>query len=364
MNKTKKIAFLCYQDSFNYNKIGGTDAIVRRISNYLNGDNEIFLIHYDLKDNVSVEVAKNITQLYFINFDDALVFVKENNISNTICIYLKPIDRLKLFLFRRKNSHLIFHTLITVFNENTLKRWISFIEPTITYNGNIYCLSSRISNTMKLISKKSLLLLPPVDDSFFHIKDADVKQRKKIRISYMGRLDYGKGADLAFEFFSNSNLDTENYEFYMYAYPWQKDSFSMELHNKLINQNKIEYIETKLFVNPNDVNVFLKQVIDDTDLFYLPYRYMRSTIDAPLVPMEIMSRNKPFITTNIDGIKELAYHTDALLNINELSQFELIEKRIKLVLSKNYKIDDFVCRLKYKTSNIAGLLLKSIFKNE
>ena len=360
----KKIAFLCYKDSFDYNKIGGADAIVRRISNYLSKNNEIFLLQYNLKENFSVKVAKNITQFHFINFEDTLIFLKENNISNTVCIYLKPIDRLTLFLFRRKNSHLIFHILITVFNENILKRWISFIEPTITYNGNIYCISNRIRDTIKLISKKSQLLLPPVDESFFHIQNAGIKQRKKIRISYMGRLDYGKGADLAFDFFSNSNLDNEKYEFYMYAYPWQKDSFSMELHNKLINQNKVKYIETKLFGNPNNVTVFLKQVIDNTDLFYLPYRYMRSTIDAPLVPMEIMSRNKLFITTNIDGIKELAYHTDALLNINELSQLELIEKRIKLVLSKNYQIDDFVCRLKYKTSNISVLLLKSISKNE
>ena len=56
----------------------------------------------------------------------------------------------------------------------------------------------------------------------------------------MGRLDYGKGADLALKFFLNSKLDTNKYEFYMYTYPWENDSFSMRLHNKLSNQNEIK----------------------------------------------------------------------------------------------------------------------------
>ena len=354
-----KIAFVGYKDSFHYNKIGGTDAIVRRISNHLGRHNKIYILHYESKEYNFIQISENIVQVKFLTLQDMLIFIQENNILNSICIYIKPLDRLKLYLFQKKNSSLIFHTLITVFNEKTFKRWILFIESSITYKGNIYCLSNRIYNSMKRISEDSVLLLPPVDDSFFSDNKIDIKQKEKIRISYMGRLDYGKGADLAYNYFLNSNLDPNKYEFYMYAYPWKNDSFSMELHNKLNNQSQVKYVETKLYSNPTEVDKFLANVIDETDLFFLPYRFMRSTIDAPLVPMEIMARNKPFISTNIGGIKDMAYHSDALLDINELSDYQSITKHIKLILGKDFLIQKFVNDLGYSTSNIADKLLSS-----
>lgn len=359
-----KISFIGYKNSFHYNKIGGTDAIVRRISSQLAKHNEIYILHYGLKEYEFIQISENIVQVNFLTFHDMLVFIKKNNILNSISIYIKPLDRLKLYLFQKKNSHLIFHTLITVFNEKRFKRWALFLESSITYRGNVYCVSNRIYNSMKKISQNAILLLPPVDDSFFAGSQQRKKIKEKIRISYMGRLDYGKGADLAYNYFINSNLDRSKYEFYIYAYPWKNDKFSMDLHNKLLKQSEVKYIETKLYSNPSEVDKFLSGVIDETDLFYLPYRFMRSTIDAPLVPMEIMSRNKPFVSTYIGGIKEISYHTDALLAINELSNYQLISKHITSILGKDFLIQQFIDGLGYSTSNIADKLLSSLVSKE
>ena len=146
----------------------------------------------------------------------------------------------------------------------------------------------------------------------------------------------------------------------MYTYPWENDSFSMRLHNKLSNQNEINYVQSKLYDDPKRVTSFLKKIIDDTDIFYLPYRYMYSTIDTPLVPLEILARNKKYITTNINGISHLAFHDDLLVNKNQLSDYELISDRIIKVLKKSYEIDSFVDKLNFKTSNISKLLIESI----
>jgi len=355
------IAFIGYKNSFHYDKIGGTDAIVRRISNYLSDKNKIYILNYGHKKEKTTQISKNIIQVDFLTLNDMFEFILKNNILNSISIYLKPLDRIKAYLFQKKHSNIVFHTLITVYNENIFKKWVLFLESSLTYQGNIYCVSNRIFKSMKNISSKSILLLPPVDDNFFCTNE--IKASEKIKISYMGRLDYGKGADLAYEYFINSDLDPNKYDFYMYAYPWENDAFSVDLHNKLLQQTKVKYIETKLYSDPIEIDKFLAKVIDDTNLFFLPYRFMRSTIDAPLVPMEIMSRGKPFISTNIGGIKEITYHPDALLEIKNLSSHQLVSKRIELILSKNFSIQKFVTDLGYSTSATSNKILSS-FKNK
>ena len=122
-----KLAFIGYQDSYHYNKIGGTDAFIRRISNYLEKEtHQIYLLSYGVSSFEQKNISKNILQIEFITFEDMLKYIKDNEINNSISIYLKPIDRLKLFLFRVQNPKLIFHTYITVYNEKVYKRWILF----------------------------------------------------------------------------------------------------------------------------------------------------------------------------------------------------------------------------------------------
>jgi glycosyltransferase involved in cell wall biosynthesis len=210
---------------------------------------------------------------------------------------------------------------------------------------------------MKKLTSSAVLLLPPVDDMFF--KKEKNKYKKK-KIGYMGRLDYGKGADLAYNYFLNSKLNRNEFEFYIYSYPWKNDKFSIELHNKLKSQNNITYIETQLFDNPIEVDKFLEKIIDDTDIFFLPYRFMSSTIDAPLVPMELMARNTPFLSTNLQAIKDINYTENNLLKIEELKNIDLIDKIIKINLDNN--IYQRAIKLGYKTSEVSEKFIKSLEK--
>jgi hypothetical protein len=112
-----KIAFIGYKDSYNYSKVGGTDAIVRRISNYLSKKYKIYLLTYGYKEENKIEINNNIIDIHFKNFTSMLEFIKQNNIKNSIAVYLIPKDRMKLYFFQKQNKNLFFHTLITVYHE-------------------------------------------------------------------------------------------------------------------------------------------------------------------------------------------------------------------------------------------------------
>lgn len=353
-----KMAFIGYKGSYDYNKIGGMDAFVRRISNYLSQkEKKIYLLSYGNEEYSTKNINDNIYKYSFMDFNDVLNFIKINDIKHSISIYLKPIDRLKLFFFHIKNKSLIFHTYIAVYNEKIYKRWLLFLESSITYNGKVFCISKRIYKIMKKISSKAEVLLPPVDDSFFN---KEKKKHKKKIIGYMGRLDYGKGADLAYNYFLNSKLNRNEFEFCIYSYPLENDEFSKQLRNKLKSQNNITYIETKLFNEPEKLDEFIKKVIDDTDIFFLPYRFMSSTIDAPLVPMELMARNTPFISTELQAIRDINYTANNLLRKEDIMDIDIIDKMIKT----NIDIYPYhkAIELQYRTSEISKNLLKSLEK--
>ena len=357
-----KIAFIGYYDSFQYNKIGGSDSIVRRLSNYLSKKHEIYLLSYGSRVFSIENLKKNINQGFFKTFDEMLQYIDKESITNSVCVYICPRDYLKLFIFKIKIRKLFFHALIMAYEKNAIRRLLFFSITSALYNGHFFCISKRIFQGMKVFSKKAMLILPPVDDNFFSTGTVCSERKDKIRISYLGRLDYGKGADLAYNFFMNSQLDNSKYEFHMYAYPHKNDSFSMDLHDKLLKQNKIIYHETQLYGHSEKVDNFLARLIDCSDIFLLPYRFIDSTIDMPLVPMEIMSRGKAFIFSNIDGMSDLIYDEMALLEKDDLNDHQIISNKIQDMLNNNHTtIANFVLKSGFKTSIVSDKML-SVFE--
>ncbi|MEM9502323.1 MAG: glycosyltransferase [Cyanobacteria bacterium P01_E01_bin.43] len=121
----------------------------------------------------------------------------------------------------------------------------------------------------------------------------------------MGRLDWGKGADIALDMFECLAQDAPDCEFYAYAYPWKNDPTSQALHYRLQSHPTVTYIEAKLVDDLDTMDANLRASIDAVDVFFLPYRALLSTIDSPLVPMEVAARCKPFVTTDIEGLPSL-----------------------------------------------------------
>ena len=176
----------------------------------------------------------------------------------------------------------------------------------------------------------------------------------------MGRLDYGKGADIAFKYFLNSNLDNDEFEFYFYSYPSATDDFSMKLYKELKSTEKINFVEPNSNLSPTEINNSLKNIIDNTDLFFLPYRKISSTIDYPLVPMEIISRNKDIITSNIHPLNDLIANKKSLVKPIDILNVEFIDDLIKLFLTKNKIYSKSQNMNEFMTSKIVDKLINTI----
>lgn len=359
-----KFAFIGYQDCFDLFHIGGTDSIIRRISKELiqNG-NKVYLINYGYENHSITEIQENLIQVRAKSFNQLISFLEENEIQEALAFYLRWPDRVYLGWRSFFNKKIKFHTLLTGYHDNFFKRFLLNLQTIFTFqNGSIYSVSARLNKSVKKLSSKAVLLFPPVEDDFF-LDQIKRLEKPKIRIAYMGRLDYGKGADRAIDFFKKTNLSESEFEFFVYAYPWKSDPQSMVWHDELNQQNRITYIETKHKLYTPALDEFLKETIDNVDIFILPYRYLNSTIDTPLVPLEIMARNKIFLTTDLEEIKDIIPNTDLLIAPNEWN-VENIEEKIRFCVdtlaSRRKEILEFKQQLNYSTSSITQKLLSDL----
>ncbi len=364
MNTLKKIAFISLEGTYAFNKIGGIDSIIRRLTKEYSGMSiECYLLSFNSITENTEEVFHNVFEIKLKSLNHCLAFIKNQEIKESIIVYLPFKERIK-FLFTNKKVFSRFHILITVYNSCLIKRLILFFESIISYrNGYKICLSSRIYKWMRIFSSKSILLIPPVDDTFFNEKKVSKRSIKKI--AFMGRLDYGKGADIAVDFFKYINEHYKDLQCYVFGYPWAQDPFSRKLHSYLSNQKQINYVETKLLKYDKKVDDFLKVTIDKIDLFILPYRFMHSTIDTPLVPLEILARGKNFIGPRIGVLKDLVPDNHLLLKQSNIGNIELFKSvqyyfdNINDYYSQNIKLID---KLNYKTSSVSIQLLKYLLE--
>lgn len=336
-----KIAFAGHKNAFDFFKIGGTDALVRRIALCLAQTQPVFILTYCNAAASREEIAPGIFLIRCTSFQNLLETVTDEGISDVITIYFRASDRLRLITYR---SPVTYHTVLTTYNSALWKRWGLFASSVLCFGGAKFCISKRIKHAMSRISSRAVLLWPPVDDDFFTDANtapaAKAKERSKTRIAYMGRLDWGKGADLAIEFFERTSLSPEAYEFYVYAYPWRNDPFSLKLHTHLQNHPTITYVEAKLVDDLDRMDARLRASIDETDVFVLPYREMLSTIDSPLVPMEIAARGKPLVTTDIEGLPTLPIRGAKYLSLQQAADPQKLEEAIVALCAASAEAPD------------------------
>jgi len=356
------IAFLGVKGSISYIRIGGCESIVRRLSHKLEEKgHKVYIITYQEENKENTTITSGIERVKLQTFNDVISFLKENNILNVLTFFVAWKDRPRLFFFTLFNSAITFSTIITNYKTNIIKRLIFNIETALNYRkGIIYCSSPRLLSGFSLLSKSnSKLLIPPVDDDFFtKTKNKTLDKNKTLHIAYMGRLDYGKGSDIAIKYFENSKLD--NVTFHVFGYPHKTDPFSVKQHDNLNNQKRIKYHETKVNNYSPAIDTFLKETIDQIDVFVLPYRFVHSTIDSPLVPLEIMARKTLYLTTDVTGMEHLIIDKKLVVDIEKDNiDDQLIEiKNNPAPLEE--ALNNLQNKLSYKAHQGAELIEKSL----
>ena len=362
-----KFAFFGTNGATNYYKIGGAESIIRRLSYEVSSNvlgSTVYILSYGERKYSKSSIDNGIVLIKFKNFLSLLKFLKSERINYALTFNLHKLDYFHLKRFLSSHKEIEVSCYLLSFHPSIIKRTLSNILISYSFNaGRIFCASPRIFSSVSKITNNVELILPPVNDDFFTHKKLVVSPQKKCRIAYMGRLDKGKGAGVAMNYFANSMLDESKYEFFIYGYPWKSDPYSMRLHEELKSQSKIRYVETKKDIDIRKIGSFLAELIDNVDIFFLPYKYVHSTIDSPLVPLEILARGKVFLISSLDELEHIVPHKLMQLDIGN-STVSRIDKRIQKLRSESITIAESILSLKnsldYKASRILSKIVKDL----
>lgn len=300
-----RIAIFNYCKGSDYFNIGGNESLLRRLTaEFVNRGVQVDWLLYGAAVARSVPVREGIQIRYFPDFSSATAALADGY-DHVITTYILPKDRLgwaklrRAFVTRSK-----FHFIYLSWPENSLKRLAYFGEAKLfPYNGQLFCVSRRQYDYMSTWSRNTCFLLPPVSASYFVGSD-EKNHSGKIRISFLGRVDLGKGIHDVLEIFRALGQDAR-YECVIYGIHFPFDRESVSLHKRLLSEPGVTYVPLDRQEYSPSVERFVQGVLRDTDIFLQPYQRLSSTIDTPLLLLEAMASLCVVITKPFGNIPDV-----------------------------------------------------------
>ncbi len=350
------IAFLGYKDSFNYNHVGGTDSLVRRIALALadQGDT-VDLVLYGGNERSRDTIGHGVTQSTFTDLGQACNHLKATS-DHVVSIYLKPADRLHYARFRKGVAGgLVFHHFYSTWNESFAKRQLLFAEARIwPFNGCLFCLSPRLLRKVRRWARRSVLLFPPVSCGYF--QSLESRQRnQRFRIAYAGRLDAAKGADVAIEALRKLAVEPD-YELHVHGFAWSHDAAGMALHESLLRDPAVHYQPASQRQWTPQTDIELARQLSNTDIVLLPYRRLSSTIDIPLLLLEAMASLCAVVTPGLGDLHEV--YGESLFNLprnwSRDTLVDIVARAGACLSDERRRLSDRNTSLGFDTSQIAA----------
>ena len=361
-----KLAFFGLHTSFDYNHIGGTNSIIRRLSIELINQWDI-QVDYILYGQTESNLNKQRTYLsgikikYFPTLREALEAL--NNYNHIVTIYLPPKDIFIYMQFRIKNksSSSKYYMLHQTWSESVVMRKLMFaMNRLISHKSKSFAISPRLLRQIRSWDDSATLLWPPVPSNYF----VDLPQKTfsdKIRVTFLGRIDVGKGVLETIDIFNNL-ADYPDVELAFYGMHWKNDPIAVKLHNQLLNQKHFTYVPVEFNNYSEDIDNMVRSVLQNTDIFIQPYRKLSSTIDTPLLILEAMASLCAVITKPYGDIPHIYGESPCLID-----NPNLCEKAIELILSakdwlpsERVRIDNQNKLLNFNVSSIAKHFVGSL----
>jgi len=350
-----KIAFFGKYGSFGHYNIGGTDSIVRRLSyGLVSKGHEVNFITFGAQNKEDLLGENGIPVSNFKFLNDAFKAIA-GRYDHIITIYLPAKYRLPYLIFRwNKRKSTRFHYIFQAWPESSFKRQLMFAESRLApYNGFLLCISPRLYRHVSRWAKNSVLLLPPVPKNYFITPEKKPKSGR-LRLTYMGRLDPGKGVSVAIRLFRYLAKEAPEIQTRICGYPWKHNTETMRLHEKLINQDTIIYEPTTYEGYSQAVDNNVGHVLRETDILFLPYDKLSSTIDMPLLLLEGMSQLCAVVTRPLGDLPEI-YGTDQWM-LQDLSNpevcFRLIRRLAERLDEERDRLYNQCEKLKFRTNEI------------
>ncbi len=329
-----RIAFCGAYQSFDYYHVGGMDSFTRRLAVELicKGHNVSF-VHFSAPHEKSEITSEGIKIVYFTRFVDALQFIS-GDFHHILTIYVPPRHWPAWVHFRKKECrHICFHRLYSGWPEGWIKRSMGFSEAVIMpYNGTLFCVSPRLKRYISKWFKHSELLLPPVPENYF-VMPREKPTSEQLRITYMGRIDPGKGVSVVIDLFQYIAKEVPEIQTRICGYAWRHKPETMKLHEELLMQDEINYVPAIFDGYTREVDEHVRRVLRETDILFLPYEKLSSTTDTPLLLLEGMASLCVVVTRPLGDMPEIYGTNEFMLNnVSDkescLKLFRNIEQRL------------------------------------
>lgn len=291
-----RIAFFGLYGSFDYHHIGGTDSLVRRLAfELVRRGKQVDFVHFGAPKEEEMETTEGVRLRYYRAFQNALKALT-GQYDHVITIYVIPKCRPAYARFRRQETNRTqFHFLFTAWPEWRPKRELLFLESRLMpYNGRLFCVSTRQHRYVSGWSDRATLLWPPVPSNYFVPLSAKVDS-ERVRVTFLGRVDPGKGVLETIELFNILN-GYPDIELLFCGMHWPHDSDSVRIQRELLAQERFRYVHVGYDDASDVVEEMVRTVLRDTDILIQPYRRLSSTIDTPLLLLEGMASLAAVIT--------------------------------------------------------------------
>ena len=359
----QRIAFFGTYNSFDFFQIGGCESFVRRLAFQIitRGYNVDYIL-YGAEQKKVVDPYPGLQLKYYLKFEHALKAL-ENKYEHILTIYIYPKNRIKFATFRKKygdSSH--FHLINFSWYDSLIKRILMFRGTKYApYNGWLICISKRQYQYIKKIAKNAIYILPPVPEDYF-IKPNEKPKNKDIKITFLGRIEPGKGIKEVIDIFKKLR-NGDKFECVIYGIRIPEDKESYAIHNCLREQKYIKYVEVDRQRYSVQVEEMVKKVLKETDIFILPYEKLSSTIDTPLLLLEAMASLCVTITKPFGNIPDIYGESKFLvpqkkftsLVIDLLKSISLIE-----IFKERERIYEQNMKLNFNSENIANIFLECL----
>lgn len=265
---------------------------------------EVHFIHYGVAKAKAVKGNNKLYLNYFRTIDEAFEYIKSTKCHHVVTIYLKPNHRLRWASFRKsQKNNICFHHIYSTWNDSLLRQRLFYAEARLfPFNGFLFCVSRRIYHCVSRWSRQAFLLLPPVCESYF-CQSQDKLNNDKLRVTYAGRLDTGKGILEAVEVFRQLHTQ-KDIETIISGFAWSNKPEMRKLHQRLLDDPDIDYRTIDYSTWSPHIDQKTRSLLRNTDILLLPYRKLSSTVDTPLLLLEAMASLCAVITPPLGDLHE------------------------------------------------------------
>jgi len=340
------IAFFGWVNACDPSRLGGTEALVRRLALGLSHrGHTVSVVMYGTKNNQIRDdfFGEPMTCRYFRSFSDALRELVSLKCTTVIKTYIHKRHCLQYLAFRRRQQERMrFLTILMSGPDRMLKERLGMMLKA-KYCNTVLAVSPTLATALQECGTHAVWLPPPVPDEYF----ASPRDGRKARVvvSFLGRIDPNKGLHEVSSVFEALSR-TDRFDLRIKGYYIPDNPESVQLHERLQRLAGVEYSAEAQdsCYDPRREQEVLRYLLQ-TDVLVLPYRNLTGTLGLPLIVLEGLAARCLVISRDVGDISRIVARNDLLMHrphdlrekLERLSSVEAVEaERARLDTSSTF----------------------------